>query len=224
MRMPTAGMTPEELKFFNPFEHVDKSFNRLPHWEQVGVSYFITFRLADAVPESLRKEWERERSAWLRLHPKPWDADTEKEYHLHFSLRMDKWLDSGHGACHLRRAECRDVVRVCLEKSEDQGLVSQHAWVIMPNHVHVLMTLREKTSLSALLQSWKGGSSNAINRLLNRRGTLWQKDYFDRLIRDGDHFANCVRYIRANPTKARLSPSKFTHYESELARWFAETW
>ncbi|QIF05166.1 transposase [Roseimicrobium sp. ORNL1] len=217
-------MHPEELKFFNPFDRVEKTCNRLPHWEQAGASYFITFRLADAVPETLRREWERERSAWLIGHPKPWDTDTEREYHLRFSLRMDKWLDAGHGARHLRRRECRDEVQSCLEGEDTQDACHQHAWVIRPNHVHVLMTLGQETaiSLSAVLQSWKGASSRGINRRLGRRGRLWQKDYFDRLIRDGDHFASCVRYIRAKPTKARLKESEFTHYESELAHLFAE--
>jgi REP element-mobilizing transposase RayT len=215
-------MNSEELKFFNPFDHVEKTLNRLPHWKQAGASYFITFRLADAVPMVLRREWERERSFWMMSHPKPWDENTEKEYHLHFSLRMDKWLDAGHGACHLRQPECREVVRVSLEGEDIVEACHLHAWVIMPNHVHVLMTLRDNATLSMLLQSWKGGSSHGVNRLLDRRGTLWQKDYFDRLIRDGDHFANCVRYIRANPKKAHLREGEFTHYESELARLFAE--
>jgi putative transposase len=213
-------MRPEELRYFNPFDHVEKSFNHLPHWEQIGASYFITFRLADAVPLRLRKEWERERKAWLGQHPEPWDAETETEYHLRFSLRMDKWLDAGHGACHLRRASCRDIVQARLERSENSA-TCLHAWVIMPNHVHVLMTIREGAPLSSVLQDWKGGSSFDLNRVLGRKGTLWQKDYFDRLIRDGDHFANCVRYIRANPTKARLKAGEYTHEESELARLFA---
>ena len=213
-------MKPEELRYFNPFDHVEKSCNRLPHWEQSGASYFITFRLADAVPEKLRKEWERERNAWLAKHPKPWDDETEMEYHLHFSLCMDKWLDAGHGACHLLNVSCRNIVQDRLGKSDESG-ACLHAWVIMPNHVHVLMTLTQDAALSMVLHDLKGGSSIDINRLLGRKGTLWQKDYFDRLIRDGDHFANCVRYIRANPTKARLKSGEYTHYERELARLFA---
>src|SRR5687767_9749970 len=133
-------MNQNELKYFNPFDHVEKSFNRLPHWEQPGASYFITFRLADAVPVSLQLEWERERKIWMENHPKPWTSETEKEYHLHFSARMDKWLDTGYGECHLRRPECREVVQSCIE-GEYEHQVCQHAWVIMPNHVHLLVTL-----------------------------------------------------------------------------------
>jgi putative transposase len=60
-----------ELRVFNPYAEVRQTENRLPHWQQQGAVYFITFRLADAVPEALRAQWESERSIWLRLHPEP---------------------------------------------------------------------------------------------------------------------------------------------------------
>ena len=47
---------------------------------------------------------------------------------------------------------------------------------------------------------------------------FWQRDYFDRLVRDEKHFANCVRYIRRNPEKAQLSKGEFILWESELAK------
>ena len=53
--------------------------------------------------------------------------------------------------------------------------------------------------------------------MLSRSGSLWQRDYFDRLVRDEAHFANCVRYIRRNPEKARLGEAEYLLYESELA-------
>jgi REP element-mobilizing transposase RayT len=68
------------------------------------------------------------------------------------------------------------------------------------------------------LRSWKSFSSRKINSLLQRGGGLWQRDYFDRLVRDEKHFANCVRYIRKNPTKAHLRETEYVLYESELAR------
>jgi putative transposase len=212
-------MNPEDLRFYNPFGEVEKSLNKLPHWEQVGATYFITFRLADAVPLALRTKWKRERDIWLKFHPRPWNAGTEKEYHLRFSAQMDKWLDAGHGSCVLRQVECRAVAERVLRKFDRY---IHHAWIIMPNHVHTLTTLKPESPIKDVLQGWKGVSSNGVNRLLGRRGTLWLEDYFDRLIRDGDHFASCVRYNRNNPRKAKLKEGEYTHFETPLAALFAD--
>ena len=69
-----------------------------------------------------------------------------------------------------------------------------------------------------MVHSWKRYSAVRINRLLGKSGVFWQKDYFDRLVRDQDHFANCVRYIRRNPVKAKLREDEFTLYESEMVK------
>src|SRR5438552_17179629 len=74
-----------ELHFFNPYAEIRHTENRLPHWQQENAVYFITFRLADAVPSRLRSQWEDERATWLRVHPEPWNPETEREYHQRFS-------------------------------------------------------------------------------------------------------------------------------------------
>jgi putative DNA methylase len=74
----------------------------------------------------------------------------------------------------------------------------------MPNHVHVLIRLLPDHSLSGIIQKWKGGSSMEINRLLERTGTVWAADYYDRIVRDEDHYYKCRNYIRNNPVKAGL--------------------
>jgi REP element-mobilizing transposase RayT len=212
---------PEELRFFDPFAEIRKHGMGLPHWEQPGASYFVTFRLADAVPVELRAQWIAEGSAWLIHHPKPWSAEVEREYHRRFSQRMDQWLDAGHGACVLREAKCRECVTATLAHSHDRTYWL-HAWVVMPNHVHVLFSLHPEALLAGEIGAWKSVSARRLNRLLGRTGTLWQEDYFDRLIRDGDHFANCVRYIRRNPEKARLQEGEYVLFESEFAREMAK--
>ena len=92
------------------------------------------------------------------------------------------------------------------------------SFVIMPNHVHCLFTLNAEWKLEQMLHSWKRHSAREINRTIGKTGTLWQKDYFDRLIRDPDHFGNCVRYIRKNPTKANLRSGEYVLFESPLAK------
>lgn len=233
------------LRFFNPFAETGVTVNRLPHWQQEGAVYFLTFRMADAVPKHLLDQWSAEREAWLSHHPTPWNAEAEAEYHRRFSGAMERWLDAGHGSCALRQPEYRAVVEATLRYFD--GIHFRHiAWVIMPNHVHVLFVPNDKQGgavlyrpsseaesdetgpsrpssnaywgLDELVHSWKRYSAVRINRLLGRSGTFWQKDYFDRLVRDQDHFANCVRYIRRNPIKAKLREDEYALFESALVK------
>jgi len=90
--------------------------------------------------------------------------------------------------------------------------------VVMPNHVHALLIQNAEHPLEDLLHSWKSFSSRTINRLVGRSGTLWQRSYFDRLVRNEKHFRNCVRYIRRNPEKAHLKPGEYILYESDVAK------
>jgi REP element-mobilizing transposase RayT len=93
-----------------------------------------------------------------------------------------------------------------------------HAWVLMPNHAHLLFSIKEGVALPELLKVWKGTSSRAAGLNLGRRMTdeaFWQKDYFDRIVRDAEHFWNCVGYIRRNPVKAKLREDAYTLYVSE---------
>jgi putative transposase len=206
-----------ELRFFNPYAEIRHTENRLPHWQQEGAAYFVTFRLADAVPVRSRNQWQNERDAWLRVHPEPWSADIELEYHRRFSGAIERWLDAGHGACLLRRRDCGQVVADTLRHFEGERL-AMISFVVMPNHVHALFVQNPVWLLEKLIRSWKGFTARQINKLLGRTGNFWQRDYFDRLVRDEEHFANCVRYIRRNPDKAQLPEGQFILWESDIAR------
>jgi putative transposase len=206
-----------ELRFFNPYADIRFTANRLPHWQQEGAVYFVTFRLADAVPHRLRAEWESEREAWLCVHPEPWSAKTEREYHVRFSGAIERWLDAGHGSCVLRRRDCAAFVAEALRHFDGER-VTQLAWVVMPNHVHAVFVQNAAWPLEKIILSWKGFTARRINALLGRTGGFWQRDYFDHLVRDGKHLANCIRYIRRNPAKAGLHDGDLLLYESEVAR------
>lgn len=123
-----------ELQFFNPYEDIRFTANRLPRWQQKGAVYFVTFRLADAVPHHLGKRSDSDRETWLRFHPPRSNAETEREYHQRFSGAMERWLDAGHGSCVLRHSDCAAVVAEAL-RHFDGDRVSQIAWIVMPNHV-----------------------------------------------------------------------------------------
>ena len=205
-----------ELRFFNPYAEIRHTGSRLPHWQQQGAVYFVTFRLADSIPSRLRDQWQNEREAWLKVHPEPWTIETDREYHQRFSGAIERWLDAGHGACLLRRRDCAQVVADTLRHFEGERVV-MISLVIMPNHVHALFVQNPEWPLEKLTQSWKRFAARQINKLLERTGNFWQRDYFDRLVRDEKHFANCVRYIRRNPEKASLGKDEFILWESQTA-------
>ena len=202
------------LKYFNPFKEIRKTGSRLPHWEQPGACMSITFRLADSLPEQKLRRWREEREVWFGFNPKPWTERQETEYHQRFSRQIDRWLDSGEGSCVLGSTPVQERLADSLFDGQGEAFVL-HSFVIMPNHVHLLTSFREGETLENRLKRWKGGSSRSINKVLGWRGVLWQKGYFDRLIRDADHFGNCVRYIRRNPEMARLPVGRFMLWQAE---------
>ncbi len=205
------------LQFLNPDSEIDLTHHKVPHWQQAGAMYFITFRLADSVPQHLLVQWKAERDAWLLHHPEPWNAADEMEYHKRFTGAMERWLDLGHGSCILREQGHARIVSEALLHF-DGARCCVFAFVVMPNHVHALVTLHPDWSLEKLLHSWKGFTAHEINRSADRHGELWRRSYYDRLVRDQDHFANCIRYIRRNPVKAKLREGEFLLYESSCIR------
>jgi REP element-mobilizing transposase RayT len=201
------------LKFFNEFAEIEKSRNRLPHWQQDRAAYFVTYRLGDSIPEKLIKAWREQREEWCRHYPKPWSAETEADYHRLFSSTIDRHLDDGHGCCVLKDPAHAEVVAGAFHHY-DQRHYLLHAWVIMPNHVHVLVSPGGEDSLDRIVAGWKRFTGTRINARIRKSGTFWQKDYFDRLIRDWDHFMNVARYLRRNPEKAKLREGEFLLFEA----------
>jgi REP element-mobilizing transposase RayT len=212
MQEPPSNPDPT-IQFFNEFAEVGSLQNRLPHWRQDHATYFITFRLNDSLPAHLLAEWRAEREQWLQSHPPPWTSSIEMDYHKRFSKQIDQWMDAGHGSCLLAQPEHAEQVATCLHH-DDGSKYLIHSQVIMPNHVHVLMSPAPGESLSRIVASWKRFSATRINKAREAPGALWQKDYFDRLIRDWQHFSNVARYIRSNPGKAKLTSEHDTLYDA----------
>ena len=195
-------------KFLNPLVEIEKHGAKLPHWQQDSATYFVTFRLADSIPLSKLAPLRDARDAWLKLHPKPWADEKEREYHRIFTRQIESWLDAGSGACELRDPRAAKIAGDALNFFEGKRC-RQYAWVVMPNHVHALFSLLNGHKLEDLLHSWKSFSANKINDALGRKGTLWQPDYHDRLIRTREHFNHCAEYIRKNPEHAKLHEGEF---------------
>ena len=214
----TAPETPDkqhsakaEATFFRPHDELHVHRGNLPHWRQTNVTYFVTTRLADSMPQEKLREWQIQRTAWLNAHglEQPGAIHTlperlQHEYHATFTMQWHQWLDVGYGECLLRRQDVREILvnRLTSEPSLD-------AWVIMPNHLHALVAPEGQT-LGDVLQSWKGGSAFAINRLLGRSGPIWQKEPYDHIVRSEAQFHHYRRYIAEDPIKAGLPPGEYT--------------
>ena len=104
------------------------------------------------------------------------------------------------------------MVQDTLQHHHNQRYVLM-AWCIMPNHVHALIKILPNHSLTNIVHSWKSFTAHQANKLLKRRGKFWQHDYYDRYIRDHDHYQNTINYIHNNPVKAGLvtSPNQWLY-------------
>ncbi len=197
---------------FKPFdwEAVAKSYRRrLPHLTQPGAIYFVTFRLADSVPLEVSRRWNDDKSIWLQTHPPPWTQEIEREFHRRFTMRLERWLDAGHGDCVLRDSVLREEVVASL-RHDDGKSYELGDWVIMPNHAHVLLKPLLVLPISKLLGPAKGASARRINLRLGQGGTRWMDESFDHIVRGMDSLRKFQRYIAENPTKAGLKPDEFS--------------
>jgi len=167
----------------------------IPHFDGGEIPQFITFRLFGSLPQKLYKT--------LR-GATPTDAGLRKE--------IEKYLDAGYGACWLKDDRVAEIVRSALT-FHDGEKYRLHAWVIMPNHLHALLTPLESKHLPQIMHSVKSYTAGAANKVLGRDGQFWQHETFDRYIRNREHFVAVVRYIENNPVKAGLCarPEEWRH-------------
>ena len=205
------------LQYFDPNDPIANLLGNLPHWRQEGVTYFVTFRLADSMPQEKLRQWEEEREAWLKEHPEPHDEETRKEYYRLFPERFHNWLDVGYGECLLARPEIKEIVENALRHFEDERYRLDE-FVIMPNHVHALVIPLTENTLSEILQSWKSYTAHEINNRLERNGRIWQKESFDHIIRSPQQIERVRQYIREN-SKSRSGVPPLKRVEAASGRF-----
>jgi putative DNA methylase len=158
----------------------------IPHFDGGEICQFVTLRLHDSMPQKVLEKW-KESSA----------SDAE------FRRKVEGYLDSGYGECWLKNERIATLVQDCL-RYHDAKKYKLISWTVMPNHVHLLARPLENEHLSEILHSIKSYSAQESNKLLGRKGQFWQRESFDRYIRNVDHFVNVIQYVENNPVKAGL--------------------
>jgi putative DNA methylase len=164
----------------------------LPHFDDGIKTQFITLHLSDALPKKVIQKWKMELER---------EKDEVKQIILF--QRVEKYIDQGYGKCWLNKPFIAETVQESLLHF-DSVRYKLFAWVMMPNHTHFLLKPINNFSLSEIMQKHKSHTAHKCNKLIKRKGAFWQTDYYDRYIRDFEHFQNTVRYIENNPVKAGL--------------------
>jgi putative DNA methylase len=157
----------------------------LPHFWRIGQPLFITFRLYDSLPAG-------------RAFPK--DAMTSGKAFVCMDRILDEYQESPR---YLQIPNVAASVAETIQRGADAGYVL-HAWVIMPNHVHLLIT--PQSDVPTLMRRLKGSSARRANQILGRSGVpFWQDESYDRLVRDAEEFRRIKDDIVQNPVRAGLA-------------------
>jgi len=171
-----------------------------PHWEMPDAKYSITYRLADAAPAAQLRRIQEER----RLHEARARTSIERvQIRRTWERRIDELLDVGKGACHLSDERVASVIIENLREF-DGARYDLIAWCVMPNHVHAVIRAMGTQKLERILHSWKSFTAKRANELLGRTGVFWQREYYDRIIRDEEDLERTIEYVLENPEKAGL--------------------
>ena len=206
-----TGVKPEAS---NPLRSGTHSRGYLPHVKREGAVYFVTFRLADSLPEAVLLKIQGQRAERLRRFLADQEArkqgvtppcqDTLEEIERNYFREIERFLEQGSGECLLQRPDVAGIVATAL-RFFDRQRYRLDAWVIMPNHVHVVLWPMPNQELSEILHSWKRFTSREANKLLGRTGrTFWQPESYDHWIRNDEEHARCCQYTILNPVKAKL--------------------
>lgn len=194
----------------------------LPHFESAEKIQHVTVHLADSLPKSALARLEEKLS---QLRTEQQDAERRK--------RIEALRDAGYGACVLREPGIAEMVQNTLLFFDGQRY-RLLAWVVMPNHVHVLFQPMPGWTVAKIVASWKKFTARKIcdyqkafpghanlqidaatqsaiqengdpgDKPRSNTNRIWQREYWDRFIRDEKHLRQVILYIHQNPVKAGL--------------------
>ncbi len=208
------------FNFFDKEAETEKTQGAyLPHWSQNGVIYFVTFRLADSLPQEKLKTFSEERATRMEQNPESHSPEQKAEFHERFPQRLQQWLDLGYGSMILKDAQAKDLVAKATTHFNGDRYIPDE-FVVAANHVHVLVAPKEGHQLGDILHSWKSFTGKELLKLLiaaklTTAPTVWQKESWDHIVRSERSLDKFREYIRTHDKVAsrvaeasRLSPSK----------------
>jgi REP element-mobilizing transposase RayT len=186
----------------------------LPHYDGLYTTQHVTLHLADSLPANVLERLNREI-----------EALPEEKQNAELRKRVEAWIDAGHGSCVLREPAIAQMAQQSLLFFDGQRY-RLLAWVVMPNHVHVLFHPIDLWTVAKIVASWKKFTASRIcdfrkssafrstylsvaNQEIGVPGNatskpVWHREYWDRYIRNERHHQETVNYIHRNPVKAGL--------------------
>lgn len=195
----------------------------LPHWYMPGAAHFVTYRLAGTLPIEVIETLKQKRHQLLAAKTDKSPANHRLHVHKLLFAAYEKHLDAASEIDWLRDPGVASMLRQNLYH-HDGVKYHLHAYCIMPNHVHVLLTpspelfqqdvtaddtavgetADKRSPLSSIMHSLKSYTANRANEILRREGKFWQPESYDHWVRDDEELERIVNYIRANPVHAGL--------------------
>jgi putative transposase len=197
----------------------------LPHYQPPGATYFVTYRLAGSLPHEVVVRLKEERAKAQRqcMETRGKEEEGINQHKKRHFARFDKLLDNAdHAPRWLENAVVARIVSDAIH-FRDGREYELLTYCIMPNHVHLVMTLeRNDISLYKVLQSLKRFTAQETNKILSRRGAFWQHESYDHVVRDGKELLRVIAYVLRNPEKAGLVDTweswKWSYFREEVWR------
>jgi REP element-mobilizing transposase RayT len=189
----------------------------LPHWTKEGGIYSVRFRLADSLPQVKLEELRWSIADLINTAKnarRPMTAHERLELLKLRTTTMEEYLRAGYGSCVLRQERIAKIVATALQFFHEKRY-RLYSWCVMPNHVHTVVQPLSPHTLSGILHSWKSFTAKESNKILDRTGAFWQREYFDRLIRNDDELRQAIEYVWSNPELAGIRNWRW--------RWKADT-
>jgi len=206
-------------------ELVDMHRGTLPHIQEEGQIFSLTWRLAFTLPKVIQDILHEMHELDMLKHDNSIPAEANQRRYAILANQYDDYLGK------LKTPEL-DLSQVPVAEIICQAfkfyhlkLYLLHAYCLMPNHLHLLIqplpdNNHEFPKNSDIVRKIKSWTAHQINVILNREGTIWQHEYFDRYIRNQSDYARTVQYILDNPVKAQLTGQQnawpWSYFDSSL--------
>ncbi|PWK26652.1 transposase IS200 family protein [Arcicella aurantiaca] len=208
---------------FKPFYR-----RNLPHFQQNGATYFITTRLYGSLPKDVIIKISKDNAEKISAIKLSNKNDSEKELlideqHRRYFGLFDKYLESNPNGNHWLKNE--NVAKIIMDALHfrDGKQYELICYTIMSNHIHLVFTvLNEDINLYTILQRLKQFTASQANKILNKTGSFWQEESYDRVVRNEGELTRIISYVLNNPVKIGLVENWRDYPFSYVNQMFSE--